>query len=794
MDLPTMLKQFQEIRDSGPADLTINQASTLVAALVKHKRYDQCVELMRICQEHAVPLKPFARLKSLSVLRMKGEYELVLTVFNSLRREKDSDSTSWMFAGALEAATNLGRQDAVKDIFQQLLAFKKDEEKVEVGGEDVCQMLMDTQERGVKLSEFACQALVDFAKNPCQPDMALHVFSTMKEEGYKLTFVVYKSVLAACSGGKRWSDVTRVYEEMLVSQLDKVTLANVVMAYTQNEDEDVKLRGLDIFGQHKASWSLFACRAALTGLLQTGQFEVLLALANDMPRQGIKWDPVVHKLVALAHIRNGSTDKARSFLQANSKRLKGESAQCYHELIRHYDGGVKETSQLYLEMIHTSHKVSSADWCKALELALQLPDRTAYWKMRKLLRLATREVRYNVPEHLVLPNPDDSDQQTHWDTTMALKRFRDIQAADGEGLAVNVASKLLTTLANHDRVGDCVELWRYLEERDVFPKPFARAAYFNALTKAKKFDHALEMFKTLMHDGAPGAWAYTKALDAAANLKRHASVIEILRHMQEHEVKLTANDYTSITATCMREKEWTLALSMLSAMQKQGMNPPSSTFNLLLAGCGKNKFWNMMIGVYNGIPDDLRQLDGEALGAVLLAHSQAENAELQLRTVEVCNTHKTTCQPFPYNAAMSALLEANQYTEPGPNTHPSMCRSVVLAHIRRGSMQQARQLLDDNTGRMQNMSVECYRELIQYYAQVGDNLEASTMCVRMMKDNIDVNVDDWRTALQLALQLPDRAIYWELRTWLRLHGRIPLSEFREHLLLPEDNDQAASSQ
>ncbi|KAG3050007.1 hypothetical protein PC121_g18622 [Phytophthora cactorum] len=92
------------------------------------------------------------------------------------------------------------------------------------------------------------------------------------------------------------------------------------------------------------------------------------------------------------------------------------------------------------------------------------------------------------------------------------------------------------------------------------------------------------------------------------------------------------------------------------------------------------------------------------------------------------------------------------------------------------------------------MSVECYRELIQYYAQVGDNLEASTMCVRMMKDNIDVNVDDWRTALQLALQLPDRAIYWELRTWLRLHGRIPLSEFREHLLLPEDNDQAASSQ
>ncbi|ETN16056.1 hypothetical protein PPTG_06286 [Phytophthora nicotianae INRA-310] len=360
MDLATTLKQFEEIQGSGV--------------------------------EHTVPLKHFARLKLFSVLRMKKEFELILTEFNSHHREKSVDSTSWMFAGALEAATILGRrQEVVKDVFQQLLGI---EEEVEVSGESVYQTLLETQERGLKLSDFACRTL-------------------------------------------------------------------------------------------------------------TGQFDVLLALANDMPRQGLKWDQSVYKIVALAHIRNGSIDKAQ-------------------------------------------------------------------------------------------------------------------------------------------------------------------------------YDYALEMFKTLMGDGAPGAWAYVKALNAAVNVKSHSSVIEILRHMQGHEHLVS------------------YALT------------PSNTLNSLLAG-----------------------------------------------SEDICNAHKTG-KPFPYQVSMS--VEAKQFsevlslaadaTDQGLKLTPSMCRCVVLAHICSGSMQQARQLLDGNAERMQN-------------------------------SNINVNVEDWLMALDLALQLPDRAIYWEqLRTLLRLHGKVSLSEFR----------------
>ncbi|ETK71862.1 hypothetical protein L915_20957 [Phytophthora nicotianae] len=123
-------------------------------------------------------------------------------------------------------------------------------------------------------------------------------------------------------------------------------------------------------------------------------------------------------------------------------------------------------------------------------------------------------------------------------------------------------------------------------------------------------------------------------------------------------------------------------------------------------------------------------------------------------SVDICNAHKTG-KPFPYQVSMS--VEAKQFsevlslaadaTDQGLKLTPSMCRCVVLAHICSGSMQQARQLLDGNAERMQN-------------------------------SNINVNVEDWLMALDLALQLPDRAIYWELRTLLRLHGKVSLSEFR----------------
>ncbi|OWZ19515.1 putative mitochondrial protein [Phytophthora megakarya] len=299
---------------------------------------------------------------------------------------------------------------------------------------------------------------------------------------------------------------------------------------------------------------------------------------------------------------------------------------------------------------------------------------------------------------------------------------------------------------------------------------------------------------------APSAWAYPKALEAAIQLNKHSTVTEIVRDMQDRDIKFTVFDYTEIIRMFAEAKQWTLAHSMVSAMQKHKMNPPSDTYNLLLTGCGNDRYWNIVIEAYTAMSDDRKpSLDAKALSSVLLAFSQAENEELQERTVTICNDHKKTCKPFPYEMALIALLEAKQHQEvislAAEATHhgfeltPLMHHMVVKAHLGSGSMEQARQLLDENAKRLSNISVECYRELITYYAEVReDTLKASKMCVLMMENNTNVSVNDWRTALELALQLPDRTTYWELRKLLRVH-EVPLSEFRSHLLLLEDDHE-----
>ncbi|KAL4094640.1 hypothetical protein PRIC1_010298 [Phytophthora ramorum] len=819
MDLPMALKRLQEIQASDAVKLTKNDASTLVDALVKHKKHDECVQLLRSLQKQNVPLKPFARLSGFSILCLKKEFKLALKEFESLR-DAEVKLTPWVFAAALDAATKLNRQETVRDIFKRLVT--KGEERVEVSGQGVVDTVKSVRERGVKLPEFALRVLVSYADKSHQPEMALEVLSIMQDKGISPAVDVYASVFVACGTDKRWSDVLKVFDAMpqqLLPQLNDVSLGHVVMAHTHSKSEELTQRGLDIFGRHKEKRSKFACSAALEALLETRQFEVLFALASEMTRRGMKWDSFTYKMVALAYIRDGSIEKARQFLHANTKHMNNDSALCYREIIDHYantSGDVEQACQLYLEMIENKLPLNVSDWCNALELALQLSDRTVYWGIRNQLGQRNQSFEDELPVHLVLSSSEDAQHQVrgleastpavYSDVALAMKSFRAIQQADGAGLTINVASTLLVTMAENYRTGACVEMWHYFEEQGVLPKPFACVAAFGALANAKKYSHALDVFKTMVNgDSTPSTWVYMKAFNAAINLRRHSFVTDTLRHIRENGVSLTVNEYVKIIATCTQAKEWVLATSVLASMQSQGLKPVVSIYNSLLAGCGKENYWNMVIALYNIMPSDLRPLlQGGALGSVLMAHSRADSDEMKQRTADICKNHFATCKPFPFEVAMMALLESKHFadvlsvaadaTSEGFEWTPMMYRSVVMANVHNGSMEQAKQLLQEHVLRLTNISVECHRELIRYYSKVrGDVLEASKLSVQMMHNNTDVSVDDWRTALELALQLPDHAIYWDLRRWLRLHGGAALSELPDHLFLPEEAVQTATT-
>jgi pentatricopeptide repeat protein len=817
MDQQTALKTFEQVEASETLTLTANEASKLVLALSKHKLHDQCAQLVRSCQEHGVSLQPSARINGFGVSWRKEDYDAVLREFDALKSDDRVEMLPWIVAGALDAAVKLDRPETVKTLFQLLLGDSKGdehEEKVEASGDTVAEMLK--QVRGVKLPVFAFQALAVYAEKSQQVDMALEVLAMMKEVGVEPTVDVYSSLFVACGKENRWTDAMDVFEGMPQSMLSKLggtPLAYIIAAHSKSKSEELVLRGLDIYGAHmNQNWGTLACSAALEGLLRTRQYDVLHALANDMRRRQVNWTPFVYKLVALAHIRQGAIETARKLLHDNVKQnMRGAAADCYRELITHYantGGDAKEACQLYLEMIQNRMQLSYSDWANALELSLQLADHTLYWSFRKQMSLYARQFEKDLPADLLLPNLDAPEPKlgapatasvSYPDVALALKTFGEIQEANGAGLSVNVASRLLAAMAQANRADDCVKMWRYFEQQGVLPKAFARAAAFRVLSSARKLDHALEMFRTLMHDEVPpGARAYSKALGCAVKLKRYSFFTEILRHLEAHSVTMAAKDVTNVIASCIRAKEWALALGVVSSMKRQGLEPAASTFNSLLAGCATDSFWNMVIEVYNGMPEDRQlEMNGRAVAAVLTAFSRADSDELRARAAEVYKKYRS-CEAFPFEAATAAFLQAKQFedvlavaseaTRQEFEWTPVMYRSVVMANIRSGAMEHARDLLLANVQRMGGCSVECYRELVRYYADVrGDVLEASTLCLQMMQNNADATVDDWRVALELALRIPDHSIYWELRKWLRLHGNTPLSDLREHLLLPDDD-------
>uniref|UniRef100_M4C680 Pentacotripeptide-repeat region of PRORP domain-containing protein n=1 Tax=Hyaloperonospora arabidopsidis (strain Emoy2) TaxID=559515 RepID=M4C680_HYAAE len=237
----------------------------------------------------------------------------------------------------------------------------------------------------------------------------------MQTSGFEPTATIYNSVFSACAKGKQWDTVVEVYDcmpEDLRESLRGVYLGSVVMGHAKAESEELKLRALEIFRKYKARQSeddqpnFFAYNAALIALLGTNQLEKIHPLANEMKKQGMKWDTVTYQCLILAYIRGGAVETAVQMLQKNAKRME-KTTMCYREAIEFYDEKRKnprEAVRLTMQMMQMNKRLSRLDWHNALRIALELPERAPYWNFRKWMNIRAKGIMKDVPSHLMLPN------------------------------------------------------------------------------------------------------------------------------------------------------------------------------------------------------------------------------------------------------------------------------------------------------------------------------------------------------------------------------------------------------
>ncbi|KAL3665724.1 hypothetical protein V7S43_009159 [Phytophthora oleae] len=835
-------------QDLQDVDLTDDEAFTLLLSFAKQKRVDDCVGLLRYCQEQQVTADVSARVAAFRMLSNAGEFAQSLELFEGLTKSDEVELKPWMVGRALVAAKKLNRPESVTRICQ-LLA----KNFVLQSGEGVMQLLKRMKDRGQVLDVFAINSIAIFADREGDVELALEVLELVKDGDEELATTVYPSVLEACGKAENWEELVKVYEEMpekMRFKLYRNTRGLVVRAYVK---QNLLQRGLDVFTKYdKQSWSTSMCNAALEALLKTWQFEELFALAEEMKEEKVKWDAITYKMVTQAYIEIGSADKAKKMLVAEGKSIDDCGAECYRELIAAARGDPQEVCQLYMEMLQSNLQLELSDWRQVLQLALELPGQTMYWRFRKLLQLCGKSLEANLPSRLLLVGreeqkvslPDRIEEGVASEDASTGRRILALEASlarerfdrikKGGVLTRNVASTLLTTMAKHHHVDDCVEMLDYFEKRGVQPKAGAVLAAYRVLGKAAAYatppkvtelDQALRAFETLYKNTENcemRPWVYAFAINAATQLNRQQTLSLIFQSLlavggtrtgdftargedvhgmlndaRKSGVPISEFSLRALVSFADQTSNSDLALDVFYLMQDQGMEISTEVYGRVLAACGRNDQWRDVLGVFEDAPTSVwQELSGSALGSVLMAHVKSGDEDLVARGLALFDSHPSKWTGYACNAALEAFLQSDRWDElltlaDDMTRHcvkwsSFTCRSVVLAHTRSGSTYKARRLLRTHSKLLQNKSVPCYRDLIDYYVEVrGDVDEALQVCEEMMLNNWKIPPSDWGTALELALELPDRTTYWHFRKQLWLRGLAIDEHLPSLLLLPQ---------
>ncbi|DAZ99034.1 TPA: hypothetical protein N0F65_010920 [Lagenidium giganteum] len=426
--------------------------------------------------------------------------------------------------------------------------------------------------------------------------------------------------------------------------------------------------------------------------------------------------------------------------------------------------------------------------------------------------------------------------------SVAFGILEEIQAANGDGLTVDVSTAIIDALASRRRWEDAIDALRYSREKGVRPRIHAYSSIVASCYKAEMFNQALKVFEVMRNDGyVPKTVTYSRALSAALKSNQHELVLEIFDDMMAHKVDTTIVIYNNIVNSCARVGDvrsavgvvrairqrglqmtqstyhslaicagktgrWDLALDAFNSLKEDGFQPAMTMYNSVIAACAKGKKWENVISVYEEMSEDMqKQVHGIYLGGVLMAYAKSSN-ENKKRAIEIYH-QRMECGDevnlFAQNAVLVALLELQQYEEVykmanqmkknGMHWDSLTYKNLILAYIRAGAIDTAVQLLNKHAKKMEK-STDCYRELIQYYAQKRkDYREACRLTMQMMQSNPRLSRLDWHNALGHALALKDMSIYWNFRKWMKARAGNIIKDVPEHLMIPEPTQEAPAA-
>ncbi|RLN68359.1 hypothetical protein BBJ28_00002236 [Nothophytophthora sp. Chile5] len=347
--LEEVLQVFEAIRHDTAIDDHWTWVYTIaLLAATELKRHDLVFQIFKNMHESGVDASN-SYLNALGTACKSKQHDLVFKVLDQMLANDVYMTTA--YTSTLGAASNTKQHELVCEILSYMVknAVNPTVEMYDTALKS-CARVGDVktaleiqrviQQRGLLMTERTFYFLIRCATKTAQWELALEVLIKMQRQGLKPTMSMYKVALMECVKRKQWGRTVDFYDTMppdLRAELDGWNLKAVILGHTKAGSEDLKLRAVEIFNDHKEKCDTNAYTAALTILLETNQLEAVLILVEEMKTRGLPSTTATLRVEILAQIRSGAVDEAEKLLEASAKRMR-DSRDCYQELIGFYSG------------------------------------------------------------------------------------------------------------------------------------------------------------------------------------------------------------------------------------------------------------------------------------------------------------------------------------------------------------------------------------------------------------------------------------------------------------------------
>ncbi|KAG6957240.1 hypothetical protein JG688_00011057 [Phytophthora aleatoria] len=243
--------------------------------------------------------------------------------------------------------------------------------------------------------------------------------------------------------------------------------------------------------------------------------------------------------------------------------------------------------------------------------------------------------------------------------------------------------------------------------------------------------------------------AFQVALGAAVKSRQHELMLMLMECSKALDVVLSSEHYHIVLKSNAAVGDMQAALGIRDTLQTNGLTSlmtgctgcdeevvaQLNAFNAAIAAYGNKERWGRVVDVYGIMPESTRaELKGWHLGTVIMGHAKAASKEVKLRALEIFNEHREKANGFTYGGAITALLEAEQFDAALALAEDmkakeiawgkSVYQAVTLALIRRGTTEEAVQLLEESVHCLGD-SPTGYMHVIQFYTDPHPSQDAN---------------------------------------------------------------------